>query len=619
MKDGEFKEGNNVEGELSLKIGDKVVSAGNFISEVSSDVDLYNAFNNATYSRAAYYYDDAGEKVLRQQIGTSRHNYTEESNFDEVMREKMGSGSDIDINGVTASKDDEGNYELNEDGSSVSSKTDASELVSGVSSRLTADSANESALNTADALKAAETDVRNKRSSLFYSLIMETISQMKAEEGNDTLNQMMNYLTDVRQTEVIDVKTGELTKVTGSALDSPSLFSILSGNKPEVEKIQNYSSDRILKTVENQVQASGTDAIVGTVGSSSRSKETRGSIGRLIQSGVEKASSAIVDMITPTISKSLVKNSYDDIKGVDAGEFLAEGAVNTGRMLAQASGGTAGDADAVTKYARLNSEVIAMDAAADRANRSPFDITSKNTFLGSIIYKFAISNRFNHDSLIVKSSSIFGVGLKSIASMITPGVYADESEGYLSNFGDCETIGLYGAVGTAGCGQIATFDTSTLNNPFNDAEFKEFVDKNTTLSGGTRTINEGSVLSEFILYNNERTTPFGVMDGGILESLRSGSGSVSIASSIVSMIESLIGASDMDKAIATGATFVNSSENGDWQKYKYAQRYVSLARATAALRQYSDNSTAYNSIPLFEGGENPVIAFLNKYHNVANR
>ena len=160
-------------------------------SGASSDTGLYDAFNSATYSRAAYYYDEAGEKVFKQ-IGTSRHNYTDESDFNEVMKERMGEGSDIEINGVTESKDEEGNTEYSESGSSVNSKTDASELVRGVSEKLPADSKEASALNTADALKAAETDVRNKRSSLFYSLIMETVSQMKelAETENSEAAKM---------------------------------------------------------------------------------------------------------------------------------------------------------------------------------------------------------------------------------------------------------------------------------------------------------------------------------------------------------------------------------------------------------------------------------------------
>ena len=57
-------------------------------------------------------------------------------------------------------------------------------------------------------------------------------------------------------------------------------------------------------------------------------------------------------------------------------------------------------------------------------------------------------------------------------------------------------------------------------------------------------------------------------------------------------------------------------EREKWQIYKYAQRYVSLARATAALRQYSNDSTAYNNIKFFEGNENPVVALLKDYYAV---
>ena len=610
VENGDFVEGNDVGGELSLKMGDKIISASDFIREVSSNVALYNAFNNATYSRTAYYYDEAGKEVF-EKIGTNRHNYTDETDFNQLMQEKMGSGSDLEIGSVLESDDS-----YSEDGGTVSSKINASDLVEAVRKKNPASSANKSAVDTADALKAAETDVRNKRSALFYSLIMEPISQMKAEDGNDVLNQMMNYLTNEEDTYVVDVKTGELVKMRGSALDAPDLYAILSGEKPNMERSGYYSSDRILKTVENLIGGDGEPAIKTTVASTS--KGTSGLIGRLIGSGSELAPSKIVSLVAPAVSKSLVDNSYEQIQGIDAGEFLVEGAVNTGRMLAQASGGTAGDAEAVTKYARLNSSVIAMDAAVDRMNRSPFDVTSKNTFLGSIIYKLAVSTKFNKGNILGKVASTMTVGVRSFASIVMPGAYADSENGYLTNFGDCETAGTYGAVGSSTCAQIATFDTSTLNDPFNDAGFRKFVEENTTLSGGTRSIKDGSVLARFVLYNTKET-PFGVTDGGILESLQGGASSIPVVSDIISMITSFIGASDSEKAIATGAAFVNSGANSEWQRYKYAQRYVSLARATAALRQYSNNSSAYNNIEYFEGDINPVIAYLDHYRNIANR
>ena len=80
------------------------------------------------------------------------------------------------------------------------------------------------------------------------------------------------------------------------------------------------------------------------------------------------------------------------------------------------------------------------------------------------------------------------------------------------------------------------------------------------------------------------------------------------------MLKLYFGISDTNKRIASGEIFVNSASNPDWQTYKYAQRYVSLARAMAALKQYSSDPTAYNDIPYFEGAENPVTAFLDSFY-----
>ena len=611
IEDGEFIEENKHDGGLVLKQGDKIITAEDFISEISDNEMLYNAFDSATYKRAAYYYDEEAEKVF-QKIGTSRNNYTAESDFDEVMKEKMKSGSDISINNVYAEKNEEGDYEYKESGDTASS-SDVNGFIESVRQKNPAKNADESALNTADALKVADTTAKEQRSALFFSLFMENISKMKAGEGNESkINEAMNFLYDEHETEIVDVKTGEVVKTTGTALDAPSLYAVLANEKINPEVVENYSSDRILKTVENRLgNQDGGEAIAGTVASTSNG--VKGVIGRFISNGIEMASNAIVDLVKPTVASSLVDNSYDTIKGINAGEFLVEGAVNTGKMLAKASGATAGDADAVTQYAKLNNQVLAMDAKVDRMNRSPFDITSKNTFLGSIVYNFAVSFHRSGNSLIAKTTSIFHSTQMALTSLTTS-AYADEINGYLTIFGDCETIGSIGAVGSPQCAETATFDTSTLNDPFNDDGFRSFIEANTTLSGGTRTINENSILAKFIIYNNERITPIGVVDGGILDSLSSNSSSVSFVSDIIGMIRNFFGVSEIDKKIATGAAFVNSNNNSSWQTYKYAQRYVSLARATASLRKYADNSTAYNNIEFFEGSENPVAVFTAQYY-----
>ena len=609
-------------GEIVLKIGDKIITASNFITEVNTNVNLYNAFNNATYSRAAYYYDDAAKKVF-ERIGTTRNNYSSESDFDEVMDSLVGSGSEVSVSNVVANEntdgsegEDETDSSYSEIGYTVDSSEGANSFISGVGEQNLAATTDEATLNSADALKVADTISKEQRSSLFFLAFMENISKMKAGEGNESkINEAMNYLHENRETEVVDVETGEIITLKGTALESPSLYAILAGSKADAKVVNNFSSDRVLKTVENRLQSGGSnEAISGTVASSDAN--VKGSIGRFLSSGEENASIETLGVVDKTIDDSLVNNSYKTINGIGAGEFLVEGAVNVGKELAKASGATAGDAEAVTEYARLNSAVLAMDAAADRMNRSPLDVTSKNTFLGSVFYKLAVasSGMAGTFSGVRTFSNVVNDSIVSLA----PSSKAEAAEGYLSEFGDCETYDTIGAVGSLQCTEVATFDTSTLKDIFNDPGFKEFVNNNTTLDEyGTRTINDGSVLAEFVLYNNERTTPLGTVDGGILESLNSGSESVPFVSDILGMIENFLGASEDEKRIASGAEYVNSASNPSWQTYKYAQRYVSLARATESLRQYAGDSTAYNNIYGFEGKQNPVIAFVEKYYTIS--
>lgn len=617
---GNFIE-NNKSGKASvLKRNDEIIIAEDFISKVSTDPTLYSAINKATYDRAAGYYDEEAKKVFRE-IGTSRNNFNSDSDFNETVEVLMGNGSNVNINSVSAvpKKSATGAiyYEYVENGTAAKSDSDTSAFIESVRIKNPASTANSSALNSADTLKVADTISKEQRSSLFYVLFMENISKMKAGDGNDSkINDAMNYLFTSAETEVVDVKTGEIKKITGTPMDSPSLYAILAGKEVDIDSAENYSSDRILKIIRNKLN---TDENYSPIDSTvaSYSGKINGSIGRFLNTGGELASSEVLNTVSPIINKSLVNNSYEFIKGVDAGEFLVSGAVNVGKKLAKTSGATAGDDTSIKSYARLNSKVLAMDAEVDRMNRSPFDITSKNTFLGSIFYKIATySTKFSGSFSGVKTfSKTLGSSILSLVSSS----YADDSEGYLTTFGNCETYASIGAVGTAECSEIATFDTSTLDDPFNDSGFIDFVNSNTTLdSSGVRKINPNSTLAKFIIYNDERKTPLGVIDGGILNSLSNGYSSISFVSSISAMIEKFLSSSEQNKRIASGAAFVNSDNNTDWQTYKYAQRYVALARATAILKQYSSDETAYQNLEFFEGTENPVVAFLDQYYSLAN-
>ena len=607
----------------TLEFKGKTISAENFINKVHSDIEFYNAFNASTYDRAAYYYDESAEKVF-DKIGTSRNNYTATSYFDNVMGKLMGEGSNINISnvGLFEEEDEETGekrvrYEVINGG--ASSKSSAEDFVNTVAENSLAGDGLTATLYATDALNTADTVSKEQKSSIFFMALMENVSKMKAGDGNSSkINEAMNFLYNERESSIVDVNSGEIVTSKGSALDSPSLYAILAGTQIDGSKVENYASDRVLKTVENKVGVSAVGDEVKDGNVTSTDTKIRGMIGRLLEILGVQADAETLSSITPTIDNSMVDNSFEDTNGIYAGELLVEGAVNVGKELAKASGATAGDAGATKEYAKLNDTILALDAEADRISRSPFDITSRNTFLGSIIYKLGVGvARSNFGGVLNTMSSSIGNVVGKAINTFSPNSHAeDEGTQYLTNFGDCETLNSVGAVGSVGCSEVASFDTSTLNDTFNDPEFIAFVEANTTINeSGQRVIIDGSVLADFIKYNDERITPIGVMDGGILESLQGGFIKIPFISDIISMIKAWLGASDEEKAIATGEAFINSSSNSNWSTYKYAQRYVSLARATESLRQYDGGETAYNDLRYFEGNDNPVIAFLENYYS----
>ena len=588
----------------SLVFRGETISADNLINKLHSDVLFYNAFTSATYDRAAYYYDSSAEEVFKK-IGTTRDNYSSDSDFNETMSALVGSGSSINVSnvGLVEKTDEDGNeyteYEVV--GQSANSRSsNAESFVRTVAennfdlNRFLATMSATTALNTADTI------MKEQKSAIFFMSFMENISKMKAGQGNDSkINEAMNYLFRETESSVVDVTTGETITTRGSMLEAPSLYAILAGEKVKGDKVTNYASDRVLKTVENRVGVDNTGSKAKDETVTSTGTKNRGAIGKFLFDGETNADYEAMSGVVPIIDSSLMSNDFETIGGIYGGEMLVEGAVNVGKMLAKSSGATAGDGDAIKTYAHLNSTILALDKEADRLNRSPFDITSPNTFLGSIVHSFM---------------SGFGSAISTAIGKILPTTYADdEGTEYLANFGDCETIESIGAMGSVGCSEVATFDTSTLEDPFHDPGFTAFVEENTVLENGKRTVKRESALANFIKYNDERITPIGVMDGGILEALTGGGSSIPFISDIISMIKIWLEATEEDKAVATGRVFVNSSANPYWEKYKYAQRYVSLARATDALRQYDGGETAYTNIKYFEGVENPVVAFVREY------
>ena len=605
-----------------LKSGDALLSGDELFEAFQNDADLFKAFDSATYSCIAYYFDEPAEQTFNE-IGVSRNSYYSEDSFDDALSSIVEGTSNISINNVTKTEQQVSNngqtetkivYQSNGDDINIANLS-AEELVDSVRTKNAAATTTESALNTADVLKVADTMTKEQRSSRLYLYFMENIDKMKAGEGeNSNIHDVMTFLTTAYPTEVVDVNTGEIIKENLTPLDAPSLNAILSGKSINAEESKNYSSDRILKTIENKlnldtaaispVKNPVANAITSTVSSFSKSS---GTIARFLSNGLQTIELAVLSPIIPTISNSLIKNQAA-FYGVTGGEMIVEGAVNVGRKLAMhGSGAAASDEAAAVAYHKQVKQIAALRDEVERKTLSPFDITSKNTFFGAIARQFL--------PIVTKTSSLPTLVMSTVASL-TPNTYADDTAGeILTSFGDCSTYATIGAVGTAHCSLIASFDTSTSHDPYNNQEYLNFVAENTYIDdAGNRQVKYDSYLANYILYNNNRITPFGTTDAGILANIKQHFNFLQFLSNPSTIISLFDSASAEDKAIASGAAFVNSASNPYWNNYKYAQRYVSINRAVAALKAYSTDTTAYQNLPGCEGTINSVVAFTEKYY-----
>lgn len=663
MENGEFVESNqgvakvaftgdkissSGRGELVVKVGDKIVSASEFYKEYTSNPTLYSSFNNATYGEAAYYYDDEAERVFKE-LGMTRDDYNSTTNFKEVTSELMGEGNNIIFTNLKEELVDANTAGTEEDcqvypGGEIvcivdedikASGVSAEAIVNDVQKNSNASDATKATMDAADSLTVADTISTEQRSMKLYVAVMQNISKVKAgyggtrsghdsildvfatlgavNGGGSNINDVMNMLYEPATVNVVDVQTGQLTQVTGSMLQSPSLYSMLTQENVDLNSVQNYSNERILKTVENTNNASDLGEVVVSQSVASAGNKVSGQIYRYQGYG-NGASANDISEVTPIVESSLTNNSFETVGGISGGELLAQGAVNLGAKLALQSGSTVGDAEAVEEYAKLTKTILALDAEADRMNRSPLDVRSKNTFLGSIVYKFAVSS-LKSGSILNKVASISRVTASSIMSLI-PGAYADEESeevtGYLTVAGECERMDMLGAVGTAACSKHEVFDTSTYGVDFiNSGEYDAFVNANLDCVDGKEkcTIQENSMLAKFIDYNIRRSTPIGVADTDIIKKEDTNDGG------IIGFVKGIFGSNNNEETTrkANGKEYVNSSENPNWKsEYRIAQYYVSRTRAIAALRKYSGDETAFNFKGM--GAGNPVMAYINEHY-----
>lgn len=472
----------------------------------------------------------------------------------------------------------------------------------------------------------------------YFMGLAENPSKMKMGYGSESgINSMLNFLTtdakDAKYTDYNNAKiVGDITtaeensgfhvevdedkKISGSPIEANGMQKIMTGMSVDTKMANNFSLERTINVLGGAVTTTAAAfhtcaiaqtgaavvSIAVTIGTLGLSTIASYALSAVIGVAANAAFSLALSFLIPAVAQAFFTNIFANAIGIPGGELLARGAFTSNTRIGRTgSAQTPSSEEAILAYNKLNNDVIAMDAEVDRYNRSPFDITSKNTFLGSIAYKFGTTSS---TKFVGKVKNLMRTTSSSIAN-ITGNAFADGENTYILTFGDCPLLDSIGVKGDMYCNPITTTDLSTLDISPDDINYINAIkDQMDCDEEGNCKIHKNGDLAKFVTYCDDRDSPYGAVDAGILGDLQKG-GTVTMILGSLPIIGELTDIYDaaQDEAHlnwANGQYCSNTPQNPYWETFKYYQRYVQDQRLLEQLGAY-------------EGSQNPVLSYLEEY------
>ena len=519
-------------GELVFRFNGEIITADNFDTAVKSDPVLYAAYSNALDASARYYYSDEVSSIYSE-LGITRAEFSsyeetsdDEANyesFSELVKQFLNKGNETTIEVEPADEvglGTAGDYtdcyeEIRSRTIPTSSVSNGSSLVSlvddathdwsrevvgyeivtyenpdgttyeveepivecvendGVTTvyedhveKTVPDTArnDEAATLLSTALSSLEPYLAIKA----FMVVAEPIQQVQAGE-NGPINQLMNMLDVSTEVTIKDAETGGDITTEESIMTNQNFLAAITFEEYSADEAYNFSRDRTLKmtVMDDEEGIKNDNSATGKQQSAADNDDYEVSYNSLYSASDVLESSIYTDK-SETFTSTIGANQ------------IVEGGAMLNNKINSVIGSLASDSTTIAKYQQEIDTIVARKAEAERATLSPFDITSKNTFLGSIVYNFATALTYysakssSNLSVISLSESLVDVAKDSIAS-ITGLVSADNyKDGYLGTNGkNCTTLDTtsgneldstnYDLSGDIYCTQHETVDTDYLS------------------------------------------------------------------------------------------------------------------------------------------------------------
>ncbi len=315
--------------------------------------------------------------------------------------------------------------------------------------------------------------------------------------------------------------------------------------------------------------------------------------------------------VIPHIAKWLMTDFLEDALGEYGGYAVALGMQSYMGKNQQKSSGLPATKDTIMAFYQVHQEVVAAEAEYERKQHSPFDVTNKYTFLGSIINSLVPMAATMGSPITTISKTMTTVG-SSIGSILPTASAEGEVEFKGSLKYDCSGLSNIGAVGNAACDAYYITDVSTIDedpidvfNAVAKSDPNNFYDA--TEDDPNPKINPDSKLGKWAMACAARDSQFGLVDSNVINAVQlinTGNTTLdAVVSGGVSLVPFVGDAVDIYNAAKEGSVLDwATGENCVKEEYKYYSRYsedqrlmesagvIKQSAVTALLNDYYDKN-----------------------------
>ena len=296
---------------------------------------------------------------------------------------------------------------------------------------------------------------------------------------------------------------------------------------------------------------------------------------------ISSVTAFIVPQILTQVFKNVAKNVATEWTGTDYFEAMSSGASKYIGGNFQTGGGSAASKTSLASYNRVKEEVLVAEADTERRSKSPFDLTSRNTFLGSIVYNLIpLATTSTVGGVVRNLSSVFSGSV----TKLLPSASAVAETNLASSLGSCPVMESVGAVCDARGNRIdiddpslASMSNDELRAKLLEADPDAFKGKD---ANGRDIINPDSITGKTAAILNQRVATLGVADASAANRLVEQPSSLVSNLPLVGDVAQIVTAMGEAENIAwiSGAAGVDSPENPLWEKVRYAQEYIKRER-----------------------------------------